>query len=476
MRFFIECTHTYETNLNTGIQRVVRCIVNETLKEPGGRSVQLIGCVDGDFRTLKGSISKPSHIRGEVKDGDMVSEYMSSVVKMSRAVLRKSYGVFQNLTTKIIPYPPFVAFIKAPYTKPGLSRILHSTFKLVVKRKEKIPDYYGEVVKPDSNDVLVLLDSSWHIDLWDKVMDWKKEGVRIIAVIYDLIPLTHASFVVDDLKYSYDRWMYAAAINGDAFICISRTVGEDLRRFVGNISDRNEPCVSHFVLGCELDNVQTNDIELVRGDVIRVFDESASLYIYVSTIEPRKNHAYALDAFDILWDEREDARFVIIGRIGWDCDAFVERVSFHPEYGKKLFMFNDLSDVELDYFYQNSNGLVFTSFVEGFGLPIVEALQNGVPVFASDIPVFREIGSKGIHFVDLDDPASLAGALRQHHQSGAQRLPEPIRWPSWKDSAMDFWRAVDLCLIEGSPGKDTLSVPQFGSSELGAGRTRTGLT
>ena len=52
-------------------------------------------------------------------------------------------------------------------------------------------------------------------------------------------------------------------------------------------------------------------------------------------------------------------------------------------------MFNALTDKSLEYAYSNATALVFPSYVEGFGLPLVEAMQRGLPAMGSDIPVFR---------------------------------------------------------------------------------------
>jgi alpha-1,2-rhamnosyltransferase len=193
-------------------------------------------------------------------------------------------------------------------------------------------------------------------------------------------------------------------------------------------------------------------VEAVRPEVQRLASGSRPFYLYVSTLEPRKNQAYALDAFERLWRRGIDATMVMVGRIGWQCDELVHRVRTHDEYGKRLLMFNDADDSELAWLYQHAQALLFTSIVEGFGLPIVEALQQGLPVFASDIPVFREIATDGVTFVDLADPDSLADALALHVASAAPRLPGSISWLSWQESVAQFWQRLDNCLV---PEPDT---------------------
>ena len=157
----------------------------------------------------------------------------------------------------------------------------------------------------------------------------------------------------------------------------------------------------------------------------------------VSTIEPRKNHVYLLDAFDLLWAENTDAALCFVGKIGWKNEQLIERIRRHPQLGKRLFMWNDLNDRELEYCYLNARSLLFPSHVEGFGLPLVEAMQRKLPVMASDIPVFREIGGDAMAYFELSDPANLARLVRHYESSGAFPVEGDMsqwKWLTWKES------------------------------------------
>ena len=131
-------------------------------------------------------------------------------------------------------------------------------------------------------------------------------------------------------------------------------------------------------------------------------------YLTVGTIEPRKNHVLLLDALDQVWQQYPDTSLCIVGRIGWLCEELVSRIVRHPQYNRSLFMFNDLSDAELEYCYQHARGLIFPSHAEGFGLPVVEALQHGLHVLVSDIPIHREVGREFCTYFDHQSPDALA--------------------------------------------------------------------
>ena len=81
-----------------------------------------------------------------------------------------------------------------------------------------------------------------------------------------------------------------------------------------------------------------------------------------------------------------------INRVLLDCsETYIENSAYT---GKKLFVFNDLNDGELEFLYNNADAAICASKREGFSLPLVEAAFYGVEALASDIPVFREIGEK----------------------------------------------------------------------------------
>ena len=165
----------------------------------------------------------------------------------------------------------------------------------------------------------------------------------------------------------------------------------------------------------------------------------------MGTIEPRKNHAYLLDAFDRLWKRGVDISLCLVGKVGWKCESLIGRIETHPELNRRLFMLTGLSDSDLAFCYGASKALVYPSFVEGFGLPLIEALGRGLPVLASDIPIFREIVGEVALYFDLSDPDSLCQAI-EHFEStdkAAQKaLPAAWTWPTWLDCTTQLLNRV----------------------------------
>jgi len=170
----------------------------------------------------------------------------------------------------------------------------------------------------------------------------------------------------------------------------------------------------------------------------------------VSTVEPRKGHAQALDAFEQLWrsdvlsDGKDcaadraicsEARFVIVGHLGWRVEQLQRRIEQHPELGKRLFWLRNLSDSALAALYGRADLLLMASEGEGFGLPIVEAARHGVPLLLRDLPVFREIAEGHAIWFSSDNElsAALCDALRQARSGTFDR--SSTQSMSWQQSA-----------------------------------------
>jgi glycosyltransferase involved in cell wall biosynthesis len=144
-----------------------------------------------------------------------------------------------------------------------------------------------------------------------------------------------------------------------------------------------------------------------------------------------------------LWAEGSPAILIIVGREGWKSVATdqrrnipltVEKLTNHPELGKRLFWLSDISDEYLQRVYAACTCLIFASEAEGFGLPLIEAAKFGKPILARDIPVFREIARDNAYYFSGLAPEDLASALRNWlglHHSGAAPSSSAMQWNTW---------------------------------------------
>ena len=437
-RLLVECTYVFEhPQANSGIQRVVRNVITELPRN--NPAVECIPVV-----MLKGALYQVTSLAPlKVPKLDLMGvrvrlEQIANRFWLMHRTLERRTPFRQSRFARRVLYVGCRLAAFAALSVP--IRLLNYCL-----RRQEIPTRC-QPLQHQAGDQLVLLDSSWHADFFPLAEQLKRDGVGIVSVIYDLIPLTHPQFCDAGLVRVFNDWFDWIAKTADGYVAISATIADQVRdemlRRVGpeQVAQR---WFDHFHLGSELD--LTDDALPVQPALKQMFKNKDPVYLMVSTIEPRKNHAYLLDAFELAWAKGSRARLCIAGRIGWKCDALIERIRQHPQLNQRLFMFNDLTDKSLEYAYSNATALVFPSYVEGFGLPLVEAMQRGLPAMGSDIPVFREIGGPFMAYFDLDDPQTLVDLMTQMETTGtfpAERDVKEWRWLGWREASAQLVERV----------------------------------
>lgn len=125
-------------------------------------------------------------------------------------------------------------------------------------------------------------------------------------------------------------------------------------------------------------------------------------FVMLGTIEPRKNHWLLLQLWRQLIERLGEAApsLVIIGQRGWECENVVDLLERCEVLQGFVFEHSVCSDAELASWLHHARALLFPSFTEGYGMPLVEALSMGVPVLVSDLPAFREIAGDIPEYVD----------------------------------------------------------------------------
>jgi glycosyltransferase involved in cell wall biosynthesis len=155
----------------------------------------------------------------------------------------------------------------------------------------------------------------------------------------------------------------------------------------------------------------------------------------LGTLEPRKDQGTALDALEQLWTRGCDVALVIIGKKGWNVDELVKRIEQHAEIGRRLFWLEGASDGDVQSLLKGASALIQTSLSEGYGLPVVEAGSQGVPLLLSDIPVFHEIAGEEALYFPVGNSEALASAIEQLVRSKESKRPAAIKSNTWRESS-----------------------------------------
>lgn len=299
-----------------------------------------------------------------------------------------------------------------------------------------------------ATDIVLLLDSSWVYDIRSVLDDAGRAGATRMAVLCDVLPLSHPQWFTEGTKRWFRGWVEAILPRLDGMVAISRTTCAELRRLTASraLATRASPPCTAVHLGAEIAGQDEGEIRAALRYTLETGRPPA--FLTVGTLEPRKNVDFALDLFDALEARGLDFQWHIVGAPGWLAESTAQRIRSHAQYGGRLHWWTDLSDAELAWCYRHAAALVAVSKAEGFGLPLVEARLQGLAVFASDIPVFREVAGSEARFLPLSDARLASVALEDFLEKRGQTPPgAPPAGKSgiarsWIESARELLDAV----------------------------------
>jgi len=132
-------------------------------------------------------------------------------------------------------------------------------------------------------------------------------------------------------------------------------------------------------------------------------------------------------------------KLVIIGQRGWDIENVVELLEHSVHLKGYVYEYPSCSDADLVTYLHHAQALLFPSFVEGYGMPLVEALSHGVPVIASDLEVFREIADDIPEYLDPLDSKGWSDMVMEYAKSDSHLRNEQLKriehfkTPTWAD-------------------------------------------
>ncbi len=288
-----------------------------------------------------------------------------------------------------------------------------------------------------------LADAGWQYteELRPFVARLRESGIPVTALVHDAIPFDHPDLCLPESVVGFGSWMDMVFEHCSRVICVSEYSAERVRH---HLALRRPERVAHCQVCSWLPGNETWVGEAAGDQLVPAGD----FILCVGTVEPRKNYGILLQAMDALWAERRtDSTLVIFGAKGWKIDDFIEVMTTHPEWGRRLWWFDGGTDEHLHALYHACTAFALPSIDEGFSQPLSEAASLGKPVVMSDLPVFRERVISGGHYFDLHDIDSLKRALIDALAPGAE--PARVRQASWEQSARSLFSMFDELPVAG---------------------------
>jgi len=234
-----------------------------------------------------------------------------------------------------------------------------------------------------------------------------------LAMVHDVIPLDYPEFTRPDTAERFEHELKATALACDALIYNSADTAARTDRWLQKWGAT--PASLPILLG----------VDPLPAPAPAPLADPAE-FVILGTIEPRKNHGLLLD----IWPEI-DAHLHIVGQRGWRNEAVFSTLDTSPMIGKTVFEHTGLDDTALAARLGRARALLFPSFAEGFGYPLIEALQMRLPVICADLPCFREIAGDLPTYLPADDKAAWRAAITAAARSPRENIPENLDFPTW---------------------------------------------
>jgi len=243
-------------------------------------------------------------------------------------------------------------------------------------------------------------------------MGIKKAGIKSVVTIHDLIFMHHPEYYnwLDTKIYAWK--FHQTCKEADRIIAISECTKRDIIRFGGVDPSRidviYQSCSTEF-------KARESEKKLQQVHTDYILPER--YIVNVGTIEERKNVLLAVKALKYL---SEDIHLVVVGRRTKYADK-VEKWAEKNNVAHRLHMLSGVENNALHAIYQLAESFVYPSRYEGFGIPIIEAIQSRLPVVAATGSCLEEAGGPDCLYVSPDSPEECAEAIKLTLRGAEQR-------------------------------------------------------
>ena len=276
----------------------------------------------------------------------------------------------------------------------------------------------------------------------------RRQGMRFVPFVHDCIPLILPETCSAEVPPAYSRWLAGVSELADAYVVNSKRTGDDLRSMLALAVDRDARIEVAQLNGRTSLSRRPKKPRLDR----QMFDSLSrrGFVICVGSLEPRKNHLLLFKAWRMLV-ERHGGRapvLVVVGRNGWREEDALAYLDAHRNLRESVYMLPDVDDAELAWLYRRARFSVCASLYEGWGMPISESLDAGLPVLAARNSALTEAGGYAASYFtsgDVEDLVSKVEALSFDPAAleTARRLAAQAPLRDWGEVAADAMRMLN---------------------------------
>ena len=434
----------------SGIQRVVAMLLHETagVIDPARVYLCHVSHLDGTIRCLpmaqidRAILLDPAALRRLFFASPLAPapwrRARTAGIEGGRAIL----GAFRSTPIRAMP-GQLGAWLKArhPRARP-LRRARHVAF--------------DSVARP--GDILALCDCSWFPIQTRAFARAKARGLQVYTMVHDLIPLRMGAATSHDEPRVFLDWLTASCDYTDCYLPVSQATARDLDAFLQEVAveKRVQPLplaqAPLPVTGAGRDpGAKARAIE-ISGKSARLRGALITPYVLcVGTIEPRKNIWRLLLAWKTLIEQGHGdlPRLILAGRRGWGSEPAFDLLKATGNLWGHVSVIDAPGDGDLDFLYRHCLFAAMPSMMEGWGLPLGEALAYGKTAVVARSSSLPEVGGDMVEYCDPLSVESIASAVRTLATNPARRAELEARigatgLRSWRDVAQDMAQIMGI--------------------------------
>jgi glycosyltransferase involved in cell wall biosynthesis len=280
---------------------------------------------------------------------------------------------------------------------------------------------------PNSQDIFLIASNDWERRSYEHLENQLSFVPRLAFIIYDLIPYTNPEFAVDlETASKFTYWIGDVAQKSEYIFCISEFTESCFRKMVGERKIISNVVSKVIKLPAGISSEGQEDEPHFSAKIEEYF------VLVVCTLEVRKNHKVLLRAAaEALRLGEFFPQLIFVGAKGWGYEEIRRDIELNEKLKLKVIHDANVSDTQLRWLYRNCTLVAYPSFIEGLGLPIIEAKQFGKRVLASSAEVFREILEEHDVVISPNDPIEWKIQIQQNCVKSGSNITKLASSNSW---------------------------------------------
>lgn len=308
------------------------------------------------------------------------------------AAYMQAKGLYSALKEKIVYMPKLKSTTKNQWWYQSLrSKVLTLIYHFKYGRELNRYDAYLSIFSPISPVVY-------------------RSNLKTFMIIHDLIPIYYPDGCNSKFIVKFTDWIKRS--HPDTYFCVSNYTIKDLRRFK---PDTAHIPAQRIYLGADEKFKPISDEKLINNVKQKYHITTPKYFLAVSEITTRKNLTHLLKAFVQFLEktDAEDISLVLVGPVRKGYIDVTANIANLTKFKDKIVQTGYVDDSDLPLLYNGALAFIYPSLYEGFGLPILEAMQCGTPVIATDNTSLPEVGGSAVLYIDGKDEKKTVAQLQE---------------------------------------------------------------